>query len=101
MLPIYLIFGDCSIINGLQIATTTDLIHYDIIENFLLIEPRQGFFDNGIVESGPPPMKIPGTGDWLFVYNSAQKFFGTNNNLFYSPGYVILNGSNYKTDYFF
>lgn len=90
----YLIFGDCSIINGLQIATTTDLIHYNVINNFLLIEPRSGFFDNGLVESGPPPMKIPGTGDWLFVYNSAQKLYGTNNKLFYNPGYVILNGSN-------
>lgn len=92
--PSYLIFGDCSIINGLQVARTTDFIHYDIIDNFLLIEPRPGFFDNGIVESGPPPLKIPGTGDWLFIYNAAQKLYGTNNNLFYNPGYVILNGSN-------
>lgn len=89
-----LIFGDCSVVNGLQVARASpDLLSYSVIENFLLIEPRANSWDSGLVESGPPPLKLP-DGNWFFIYNAAQKLYGVPNNLLYNPGYVILNGSN-------
>lgn len=88
----YLIYGDSSIIEGLQVATTTDLIHYNVINEFVLIKPRPGMFDNGLVEAGPPPLQLP-DGNWFFIYNSAQTLYGVPNQLFYNPGYLILNGS--------
>ena len=89
-----LIFGDCSVVRGLQVArVSADLLNYTIIDDFLLIEPRNNSWDAGLVESGPPPLKLP-DGNWFFIYNAAQKLYGVPNEMFYNPGYVILNGSN-------
>lgn len=93
-LPSYLIFGDCSLYNGLQVALASPtFLNYTIVNNFLLFERRQGMFDGELVESGPPPVQLS-DGNWLFLYNAAQKLDGSSNGLFYAPGYVILNGSN-------
>lgn len=89
----YLIFGDSTLYNGLQVAATHDLVHYRVLEDYLLIQPRPGKFDARLVESGPPPMRLS-NGDYLFIYNGAQPLDGPPNGLFYAPGWVILNGSN-------
>jgi predicted GH43/DUF377 family glycosyl hydrolase len=90
----YLIFGDCTLYQGLQVAVaSSDLLTYTVLEDFLLIEKRPNMFDSYLVESGPPPMKLD-DGNWLFIYNAAQNLQGVPNHLFYSPGYVILNGTN-------
>ena len=90
----YLIFGDCSLYNGLQVAVPTDetFTRYRVLEDYLLIEKRQGKFDSGLVESGPPPMKLH-DGNWFFIYNAAQHLYGTPNGFFYNAGWVVLNGS--------
>jgi predicted GH43/DUF377 family glycosyl hydrolase len=93
-LPSYLIFGDCSIYNGLQVAVASpNFLNYTTLNEFLLFRTRSDKFDSELVESGPPPMQLS-TGDWLFVYNSAQRLHGVPNRLFYAPGWVILNGTN-------
>jgi predicted GH43/DUF377 family glycosyl hydrolase len=91
--PAYLIFGDCTLYQGLQVArASADLLSYTVIEDLLIIEKRPNMFDSYLVESGPPPLKLD-DGNWLFLYNGAQPLNGVPNGLFYSPGYVILNGS--------
>jgi predicted GH43/DUF377 family glycosyl hydrolase len=44
-------FGD----SNMWIAWSTDLIHWEVIDEPVL-RPRKGYFDGGIVEPGPPPM---------------------------------------------
>ena len=89
-----LIYGDSTIVVGLQVAVpSADLLRYETVQDFVLITTRPRMFDSELVESGPPPLRLP-TGDWFFIYNSAQRLNGVPNRLFYNPGYVILNGSN-------
>jgi predicted GH43/DUF377 family glycosyl hydrolase len=58
----WLYFGDTDI----WAACSTDLIHWNVVED-PVIEPREGYFDEALVEPGPPPIL---TGDGiLLIYN--------------------------------
>eukprot|EP01125_Pyxidicula_operculata_P008172 TRINITY_DN2763_c0_g1_i2.p1 TRINITY_DN2763_c0_g1~~TRINITY_DN2763_c0_g1_i2.p1 ORF type:complete len:311 (+),score=54.98 TRINITY_DN2763_c0_g1_i2:63-995(+) len=87
----YLIFGDSSIVPGLQIATSTDLINWDVKPGIFL-PIRKDSFDSVLVESGPMPLRLS-DGNYLFIYNSAQaghKSVKPNWDLQYNVGYLIL-----------
>lgn len=59
----WLYFGDSNI----WTACSTDLIHWDIIEEPTL-KPREGFFDEELVELGPPPLMTDE--GILLIYNA-------------------------------
>ena len=44
-------------------------LHYSNIKK--IIEPRKGYFDSLLVESGPPPERLS-DGNYFFIYNSAD-----------------------------
>jgi predicted GH43/DUF377 family glycosyl hydrolase len=65
-------FGD----TDLFIATSTDLIHWDVAENeesgkmFTVLHPRMGYFDSRLVEPGPYALlKDEGI---LLIYNASN-----------------------------
>jgi predicted GH43/DUF377 family glycosyl hydrolase len=93
--PSFLIFGDSSLLPGIQLAKTTDLLTYDIISNFIFLGTRAQRFDSALVESGPPPLQLS-TGDWFFVYNSARHVGPSAKPgyaLEYNAGYAIISGT--------
>ena len=51
-------------------------------------------YDSYVLESGPPPVRIKKTGDWLFVYNGARKCPTSKPNYerCYAMGWLILDG---------
>lgn len=65
--PHYLIFGDSTLVPGLRLATSDDLIHWTLVPNKLLIQTRKSSFDSVLVEGGPPPMKLS-DGNYFFMY---------------------------------
>lgn len=90
-----LIFGDSSVVIGLQVAVADDsLERYSVLPNFILLAPRERSWDSALVEAGPAPLRLP-TGDWLFFYNAAQRLYGAGGNqLLYNFGWAVLNGTN-------
>jgi len=90
----YLFWGDSSLVPGLQMATTQDLIHYDYNPDIWL-PVRTDNFDSVLVEAGPMPMRLS-DGNYLFLYNSARSGYPSNKpnwNLQYNVGWVILDGN--------
>ena len=78
----YLYFGDSNNGKGMLLATTENLINYTIHDGiFLPIRPAP-YFDNQLVEGGPPPEVLNGTGYIFYVHNSA--------------GVLKVNGSTYS-----
>jgi len=93
--PHYLIFGDSSLYPGLQIANSTDLLHWNL-QPGLLIEKRSDKFDSTLVEAGPMPLPLS-DGNYLFIYNSARGGFPSKKpgwNLQYNVGWVVLDKEN-------
>uniref|UniRef100_A0A6B2L8N7 Glycosyl hydrolase family 32 N-terminal domain-containing protein n=1 Tax=Arcella intermedia TaxID=1963864 RepID=A0A6B2L8N7_9EUKA len=89
--PHYLFFGDSSLYPGLQTATSTDLLHWDI-QPQLLLQTRKNYFDSALVEAGPMPLPLS-DGNYLFIYNSARHGFPSIKpgwDLQYNVGWVIL-----------
>ena len=95
----YLFWGDSSTPEGgIGICTSSDGKNWTDTGKYLMkirndINP---FFDSNLVESGPSPIQLK-TGDFLFIYNSAQAGYTSvkpNWQLQYNVGYVILD----KTD---
>ena len=88
----YLFFNDSNI----AIATTTDLINYNLTGTFLL-RTRSDSFDSELVEAGPEPLKLSDN-NYLFLYNSARRTNIANPKpgwgLQYNLGWTILNGEN-------
>jgi len=86
--PHLLFFGDSDI----QIAVTSDLLHYNVTNRYL-VSRRQDSFDSELVESGPEPLQLS-DGNYLFLYNSARKVSIPNPkpgwHLEYNLGFVIL-----------
>ncbi len=86
----YLFFGDSNI----AIARTKDLIHYNH-SSALLLHTRNDHFDSGIVEGGPPPLKLSDK-NYLYLYNSAQHTNISNPkpgwHAQYNLGWAILDG---------
>jgi predicted GH43/DUF377 family glycosyl hydrolase len=88
--PHYLIYGDSTLIPGIQIATSTNLLNYTTLPG-IFIHTREDKFDSALVESGPPPMLLS-DGNYLFIYNSARKYPQSKNGLQYNVGWAILDG---------
>jgi predicted GH43/DUF377 family glycosyl hydrolase len=84
--PHYLFWGDSDI----RVAKSDNItIWKDIGEIFL--SPRPDKFDSKLVESGPPPLRLS-NGNYLFLYNSAQKGWPEDLKTSYHVGWVILDG---------
>lgn len=87
----YLFFNDSNI----AIATTTDLIKYQLTNNFLL-QTRPDHFDSNLVEAGPEPLRMSDN-NYLFLYNSARRTNISNPkpdwSLEYNLGWAILDGN--------
>lgn len=66
--PHYLFFGDSSTVNGLQWATSNDLYSWQLQKNLFLEVRNTSYFDSGLVEAGPMPVRLS-TGDYLLIYN--------------------------------
>jgi predicted GH43/DUF377 family glycosyl hydrolase len=78
--PHYLIFGDSSLLPGIQMATSYDLKTWTI-QTGLFLEIRPNSWDSALVESGPMPLRLS-DGNYLFLYNSARGGFPSK-----KPGY--------------
>jgi len=77
--PHYLYQGDTSI----ALWKTDDLFNFTLVARDF-IAPRDGEFDSGLVEAGPPPLALS-TGDYIFFFNSADGC--------YHAEYAILSGA--------
>jgi predicted GH43/DUF377 family glycosyl hydrolase len=89
--PHYLFFGDSTLVPGLQIATSTDLLTWTLQPGFL-ITVRNDSFDSTLVEAGPLPLTLS-DGNYLFIYNSARCCFPSKKPGYqfeYNVGWVIL-----------
>jgi len=92
--PHYLFFGDSSLVDGLQWATSNDLLNWTLQPD-MFMRMRPNAFDSGLIEAGPRPMRLS-TGDYLLIYNSAQHGHPSPKKGYdfqYNVGYAILNGS--------
>jgi predicted GH43/DUF377 family glycosyl hydrolase len=76
-------FGDKNIL----IAYSDDLLNWTVDEEPLL-KPREGYFDNRIVEPGPPPVLLDE--GILLIYN------GSNKEIHYETGWVLISKNNPK-----
>jgi len=105
-------------IRVINLATSSDLVSFTTI-NHSFIEKRPGYFDNALVEAGPPPLLLR-DGNYIFFHNryaehvlqptfslaliTSSYTFSCSDNATnptpdgdfwaYNPGWVILNGSN-------
>jgi predicted GH43/DUF377 family glycosyl hydrolase len=55
-------------VNGLQWATSNDLYSWQLQKNLFLEVRNTSYFDSGLVEAGPMPVRLS-TGDYLLIYN--------------------------------
>jgi predicted GH43/DUF377 family glycosyl hydrolase len=78
--PHYLIFGDSSLMPGIQMALSYDLKTWTI-QPGLFLQTRPDSWDSALVESGPMPLRLS-DGNYLFIYNSARGGFPSK-----KPGY--------------
>lgn len=62
--PHYLYWGA----GRIALATSTDLVTFTTV-NSSFITARPGYFDNQLVEAGPPPLRLS-DGNYLFIHNS-------------------------------
>lgn len=69
---------------------SNDITKWDSIGEIFL-SPRADHFDSRLVESGPPPLLLS-NGDYLFIYNSAEKGWPEDLKTAYHVGWVILDG---------
>ena len=95
--PHYLLWGDTTIKITNNTNSNGNITNGWYQPGITFIKPRNfsnesKCFDDGLVESGPPPILL-NDGNYLFFYNSAQNGFPANNTG-YHPAFVILNGSN-------
>ena len=54
----------------MQLATTSDLLHYNYIDDVWL-PIRNDSFDSLLVEAGPMPLPLS-DGNYIMLYNSAR-----------------------------
>ena len=79
-------FGDTHI----WMAVSEDLINWEPIEE-PVFSPREGHFDNVLVEPGPPAMR---TEDGIIlIYNGAGRFEESGDKLIYATGQILLDGN--------
>lgn len=87
----YLFFGDSGLVPGIQVAKTSDLLHYTY-NSSIWLPVRPTSWDSLLVEAGPMPLQLS-DGTYLFLYNSARKGFPSpkpNWDIEYNIGWVIL-----------
>ena len=78
----------------MQVATTTDLIHYQYNDSVWL-PVRPDSFDSTLVEAGPMPLRLSNS-HYLFLYNSARCCVDSQKpgwDLQYNIGWCILSSS--------
>lgn len=85
--PHYLFWGDSDI----RVTTSDNITQWKSIGDIFL-SPRPDKFDSRLVESGPPPLQLS-NGNYLFIYNSAEKGWPEDPNTAYHVGWVILDGN--------
>ncbi len=95
--PWAMVFGDSSLVAGLQLAVQRgdNVSQWDIQPDLVLPVRNSSFFDSHLVEAGPPPMRLS-DGNYLFVYNSARSGFPSPKpgySLQYNVGFAILSGT--------
>ena len=92
----YLFFGDSTLVAGLQVATSLDLLSYSLKNaSSVWLPVRPDSFDSVLVEAGPSPLPLS-DGSYLFLYNSARQNGPSPKpgwTLQYNLGWVILSGS--------
>ena len=72
------------------VAESDDLLSWHLADGGNVLLPRRpGMWDAGLIEPGPPPMRLS-SGDYIFFYNGAT----LPNDREYHVGYAILSGSN-------
>jgi len=89
--PSYLFWGDSSLVPGIQVATTPDLITFTYNAS-IFIHTRDDHFDSLLIEAGPMPLPLS-DGNYLFLYNSARHGYPSPKpdwDIQYNVGYVIL-----------
>jgi predicted GH43/DUF377 family glycosyl hydrolase len=79
-------FGDTHI----WMATSDDLIKWEAIEK-PVFSPREGLFDNVLVEPGPPAMRTEH--GIVLIYNGAGRFEKTGDKLIYATGQILMDGN--------
>jgi predicted GH43/DUF377 family glycosyl hydrolase len=93
--PHFLIFGDSSLMPGIQMAISYDLVKWDILPG-LFLEVRTDSWDSALIEAGPMPLQLI-TGDYLFIYNSARGGFPSKKPGYqfqYNVGWLVLDYKN-------
>jgi predicted GH43/DUF377 family glycosyl hydrolase len=68
------------------LASSPDLIHWTLL-NRTLLPRRPAMWDAGLIEPGPPPLRLS-DGNWLFFYNGATVKADRQ----YHVGFAILDG---------
>lgn len=94
-LPTAMIFGDSSLVPGLQLALHqggAPFINWTV-QPGIYLPVRQDHFDSHLVEAGPPPLPLADGSHQIFFYNSARAGYPSPKpgySLQYNIGYVIL-----------
>jgi len=83
----YMYFGE----HGVWLASSTDLLNWNLVQEDHVLPKRPGKFDGIITETGPTP--IVTKEGILIVYNGAEK---TDNGIFYRTGYAYFSISDPK-----
>jgi predicted GH43/DUF377 family glycosyl hydrolase len=89
--PSLLFYGDSTLVAGIQVAQTKDLIHYTYNASVWL-PVRPNFFDSVLVEAGPMPLPLS-DGNFFFLYNSGRRGYPSPKpawDIQYNVGWVIL-----------
>jgi len=92
--PNRMIFGDSSLVPGLQLAEETKS-GWVVQEGIYLAVRNSSFFDSHLVEAGPPPLPLS-DGTLFFIYNSAKSGVPSvkpGYSLQYNIGWAILNAT--------
>lgn len=87
-----LLFGDSTLVDGLQSAVSNDGIHFDLNTTVWLPTRPPPAFDSALVEAGPPPLPLS-DGSLLFFYNAASAGHPSPKpgyDYLYAPGWVVL-----------
>jgi predicted GH43/DUF377 family glycosyl hydrolase len=83
----YMYFGE----HGIWLASSTDLLNWNLVQEDHVLPLRPGMFDGIVTETGPTPI-LTHEGI-LLVYNGAEK---TDNGVFYRTGYAYFSISDPK-----
>lgn len=90
-----LFWGDSTLVAGIQVAETFDMLNY-IYNSSIWLPVRPNSFDSVLVEAGPSPLQLS-NGNYLFLYNSARQNGPSPKpdwTLQYNIGWVVLDKFN-------